>query len=62
MLRFEGFFNGEGQRSFVNAASFLGPKKSCSTGHTSNENFEISLVSLSKFISLSLGSPDTDMC
>lgn len=60
--------NGEGQASFVNAASFSGPQEVLFyTAYFKSEYFKsgfrnFPLYRHPKFISLSLGSSDTYMC
>lgn len=56
-------FNGEGHGSFVNASSFSGPQEALFyTAYFKSKFRNFSLYRFPKFISLSLGSPGTDMC
>lgn len=55
--------NGGGQGSFVNAASFSRPQEVLFyTAYFNSELRHFPLYYYPKFISLSLGSPDIDMC
>lgn len=56
-------FNGEGHGSFINPASFSGPHEILFyTAYFKSKFRNFPLYRYPKFISLSLGSPDTDMC